>query len=124
MKKARFVGSSRKDLKEFPERIRQVFGQAIYNAQNGEKHPAVKVLKGFGGAGVLEAIENYQGDAYRAVYTVRFAEFVYVLHVFKKKSKRGIETPKHDIDLIRYRLKIAQEDYENEKQRQENTSEH
>jgi len=79
--------------------------------QKGEKPAAAKPLKGFGGAGVLEIIENFIGDTYRAVYTVKFAKVVYVLHCFQKKSKRGIETPKHEIDLIKQRLKEVEEDY-------------
>lgn len=76
-------------------------------AQHGEQHAAAKVLKGFGGAGVLEVVEDYLGDTYRAVYTVKFREAVFVLHVFQKKSKRGTATPKPDMNIIRERLKIA-----------------
>jgi phage-related protein len=86
-------------------------GYALYLAQIGGKHNRSKPLKGFGGAGVLEVVEEYEGDAHRAVYTVRFAEAVYVLHVFQKKSRRGIETPQREIDLIRSRLKWAEENY-------------
>ena len=84
-------------------------------AQDGGKLPNVKPLKGFGGAGVLEVVENYDGDAYRAVYTVKFAERIYVLHVFQKKLKQGIATPKATIDLIRQRLKEAEKDYKGKK---------
>jgi phage-related protein len=77
-------------------------------AQSGSKHPSAKPLKGFGGAGVLEVIEDHVGSTYRAVYTVRFTDAVYVLHVFQKKSKRGVATPKHEMALIRARLKEAE----------------
>jgi len=80
-------------------------------AQRGEKHPDAKPLKGFGGAGVLEVIEDYDGDTYRAIYTVKFAGMVYVLDVFQKKSKQGSKTAKHDIDRIKSRLKLAEADY-------------
>ena len=90
-----------------PDQVQQVFGFALYHAQIGLLHPDAKPLKGFGSAGVLEAVEDWQGDAYRAVYTVRFAEAVYVLHCFQKKSKHGTETPKPEMDLIRARLNDA-----------------
>jgi len=93
-----------------PETARQVFGFALYNAQIGLMHPSAKPLKGFGSAGVLEVVEDWRGSTYRAVYTVRIAGAVYVLHCFQKKSKSGIETPKRDLDLIRRRLKEAEED--------------
>jgi phage-related protein len=86
-------------------------GYALYQAQVGLKASSAKPLRGFGGAGILEIVEDYQTDTYRAVYTVRFSELVYVLHAFQKKSKKGIATPKPDIDLIRRRLKVAEEDY-------------
>ena len=86
-------------------------GYALYQAQLGHKAVAAKPLRGFGGAGILEVVDNYQTDAYRAVYTVKFSEFVYVLHAFQKKSKKGIATPKPDITLIKKRLSIAEEDY-------------
>ncbi len=91
-----------------PEVIQDIFGYALHLAQGGRKHDQAKPLKGFGGAGVLEVIEGHMGDTYRAVYTVKLVDAVYVLHCFQKKSKRGIETPKPDIDLIRERLKAAQ----------------
>lgn len=102
-----WMGSSYKDICEMPDPVRQVFGYALHLAQRGEKHPDAKPMQGFGGAGVLEVIEDWQGDTYRAVYTVKIANALYVLHVFKKKSTKGIATPKHDIDLIRSRLKEA-----------------
>lgn len=104
-----WVGSSRGDLKVLPGAVQDVFGYAIYLAQTGTKHPDAKPLHGFGGASVLEVVEDHRGDAYRAVYTVRFVEAVYVLHVFQKKSRHGIATLKPDLDLIKERLKRAQE---------------
>lgn len=86
-------------------------GYALYQAQVGLKAPTAKPLRGFGGASVLEIVEDHQNDTYRAVYTVKFSELLYVLHAFQKKSKKGIATPKPDIDLIKRRLKIAEEDY-------------
>lgn len=83
-------------------------GYALYLAQMGDKHPDTKPLKGFGGAGVLEAIEDFAGDSYRVVYTVKLPDAVYVLHAFQKKAKRGIATPKRDLDTIRLRLRRAQ----------------
>ncbi len=91
-----------------PDDVIDVFGFALHLAQAGKKHDQAKPLKGFGGAGVLEVVEDHLGDTYRAVYTVKIADAVYVLHCFQKKSKQGIETPKHDLDLIRERLKAAQ----------------
>jgi len=107
LKELVWVASSLKDLRAFPEEVRQVMGFALYRAQTGGKHVAAKPLQGFGGAGVLEVVEDHAGDTYRAVYTVRFAEAVYVLHAFQKKARRGIATPKHEIDLIRSRLATA-----------------
>ena len=112
MKPVHWIGSSRQDLKDFPKEARREIGFALQAAQSGDKHPSAKPLRGFGGAGVLEIVENYHGDTYRAVYTVRFAEAIYVLHCFKKKSKRGIKTPKHVMDLIEMRLQRAEEDYQ------------
>jgi len=109
MKSLCWLGNSLKNLKEMPEDVQDGFGYALYLAQVGEKHRAAKPLKGFTGAGVLEVVEDCQGNTYRAVYTVRFSDSVYVLHVFQKKSKSGIATSKQDIDLIESRLKQAQE---------------
>lgn len=92
----------------FSEDVKDVFGYALHLAQNGEKHLDAKPLKGFGGAKTLEIIEDHQGDTYRAVYTVKFEGFVYVLHCFQKKSKKGIATPKPDLDKIRARLRDAE----------------
>jgi phage-related protein len=111
LKPLRWVASSKKDLLTFPEVARREIGYALYFAQAGEKHPAAKPLKGFHGAGVLEVVEDHKGNTYRAVYTVRFATAVYVLHAFQKKSKRGIATPQHEIELIQDRLALAETDY-------------
>lgn len=104
-----WLGNSLKNLKEMPEDVQDTFGHALYLAQMGEKHRAAKPLKGFSGAGVLEIVEDCKGSAYRAVYTVKFDEVVYVLHVFQKKSKSGISTPKQEIDLVESRFKQAME---------------
>lgn len=106
-----WIGSSLDDLKEFPEDVQRVMGFALRRVQDGGKHIDTKPLKGFGGAGVLEIIENENGNTYRGVYTVKFVEVVYVLHVFQKKSRKGISTPKHETDLIKDRLKRAEEHY-------------
>ena len=103
-----WIGNSKKDLMALPLEVRKFFAHALDFAQRGDKHDAAKVLKGFGGAGVLELVEDDTDGTYRAVYTVKFAEAVFVLHCFSKKSKRGIETPKEDIDIIRARLKVAE----------------
>jgi phage-related protein len=102
-----WVGSSKKDLMALPEIVVDVFGYALYLAQSGRKHEQAKPLKGFGSAGVVEIVEDWEGNTYRAVYTVRFADSVFVLHVFQKKSKRGAATPKRELDLIRDCLKVA-----------------
>lgn len=106
-----WVGSSKEDLKAFPEPIQKGVGFALWFAQIGGKHPHTKPLRGFGGAGVVEIIEDSDGNAYRAVYTVKFAESVYVLHCFQKKSKRGAKTPSRELGLIKSRLRMAQADY-------------
>jgi phage-related protein len=107
----RWIGSSRDDVRGFPEPVRLRIGGALWEAQIGRKAPWAKPLKGFGGAGVLEIVDDHDGDTYRAIYTVRFAGVVYVLHAFQKKSKRGIATPQHEIALIQQRLKRAEEDH-------------
>ena len=91
-----------------PDEVQQAFGFALYYAQIGLLHPDAKPLKGIGSAGILEIVEDWQGDAYRAVYTVRYPDAVYVLHCFQKKSKHGAETPKPEMDLIRARLREAE----------------
>ncbi len=112
LKSVEWIASSLDDLKSLPEDVQQAVGYALYRAQCGEKHPSVKPLKGFKGASVLEVVQDFDGDTYRAVYTIKFEEVVYILHVFQKKSKRGIKTPKQDIELIEARLRRAKEHYE------------
>jgi len=90
-----------------PEQVVDVAGYALYMAQTGHKHPNAKPLKGFGSAGVLEVVEDDDGSTYRAVYTVKFSNGVYVLHCFQKKSRKGIETSKQDKEMIEERLKMA-----------------
>lgn len=104
-----WIGSSKRDLMTLPVPIRKFFGHALDFAQRGDRHDAAKVLKGFGGAGILEIVEDGRGGTYRAVYTVKFKEAVFVLHVFQKKSRHGIATPKPDVDIIRERLKVAEQ---------------
>jgi len=106
-----WIGSSLRDLRALPDEVRRGIGQALYTAQQGETDPAAKPLKGFGGARVMEIIEHDRSGTYRAVYTAQFGNVIYVLHVFQKKSKQGIATPKHDIDLIRKRLSMAERNY-------------
>ncbi len=108
LKPLRWVGRAKDDLLAFPDEVRKELGYAFYVAQRGGRHPAAKPLKGFGGAGVMEIVEDHVGDTYRAVYTVRFAEAIYVLHAFQKKATRGIATPKREIDLIRMRLGLIE----------------
>ena len=107
-KPLRWVASSKKDLMAMPETVQDTFGYALHLAQVGQKHPDAKPMKGFGGAGVVEVVEDFQGDAYRAVYTVRYADAVYVVHCFQKKSTQGIATPKPDVELIKARLKAIE----------------
>jgi len=107
----RWVGSRYRDLRSLPEAVRKTIGFALDQAQRGGKHRDARPLKGFGGAGVLEVVEDYAGDTFRGIYTVRFVGVIYVLHVFQKKSKSGIGTPKQEIDLIRSRLRNAERDY-------------
>ncbi|WP_199747236.1 MULTISPECIES: type II toxin-antitoxin system RelE/ParE family toxin [Corallococcus] len=104
-----WVGSSLEDLKSFPEEVRGVMGYALHLAQTGGKHPDAKPLKGFKGAGVLEVVEDFDGDTFRAVYTVKLKGVLYVLHAFQKKSRKGIKTSKQDIDLVKLRLKAAED---------------
>lgn len=106
------MGSSREDLREFPKEVRTEIGHALWLVEIGEKPASAKVLKGFGDASVLEIVEDDRSGTYRAVYTLRFAEVVYVLHAFQKKSRKGIKTPKQDLATIERRLKLAQADYE------------
>jgi phage-related protein len=103
-----WIGSSHKDLMALSADVRRFVGYALSLAQAGDRHDAAKVLKGFGGAGVLEVVTDDTGGTYRAVYTVKFDEAVFVLHCFKKKSKCGVATPKEDMDVVRARLKLAE----------------
>jgi phage-related protein len=103
-----WVASSRRDLRAMPPAVRRAFGLALFAAQCGETPPIAKPMRGFGGAGVLELLEDDRGGTYRAVYSVRFASAVYVLHAFQKKSKRGRATPQQEIDMIRNRLRQAE----------------
>ena len=108
LKPVAWVGSSKKDFRAFPDDVQDAMGFALYQAQVGDWHAMMKPMKGFGGTGVVELVENDKGDTYRAVYTVRFAEAVYVLHAFQKKSKTGIKTPQQDLGKIKSRLKLAE----------------
>lgn len=110
-KPVRWIGSSRDELRDFPEEVRLRVGGALWEAQLGKKAGWAKPLKGFTGAGVLEVVDDFDGSTFRAVYTIRFAGAVYVLHAFQKKSKSGIATPRREIALIEQRLKRAREDY-------------
>jgi phage-related protein len=103
-----WVGTSRKDLREFPAAVQDHMGYALYVAQLGGKHRDVKALSGFGAAGILEIVTDHRGDTFRGVYTLRYAGAVYVLHAFQKKSKTGRETPRREMELIRQRLRLAE----------------
>jgi phage-related protein len=111
-KPVEFIAGAQDDLRDLPKHVRVVFGYAILLAETGGKHRDAKPLKGFGGAGVLEVVENFDGDTYRAMYTVQFEGVVYVLDAFQKKSKKGKALPKVDLDRIKTRLRMAQEHYE------------
>jgi len=111
-KPLKWMGSTKRDLDGMPEDVKDVFGHAIDLAQAGGKHQDAKAMTGFGSAGVLEVVEDHRGDTYRAVYTVKFSGWVYVLHCFQKRSRSGIKTPKEDMDLIHARLKAAKQDFE------------
>ncbi len=119
LKPVNWVGSSYRDYTQFPEPVQDEMGFALFRAQEGERHPSAKVMKGFGGGSVVEIVQSNDGNAFRAVYTVRFAEEIYVLHAFQKKSKKGIATPKSHVDLIKLRLRMAEEDY---RRRHDNTT--
>jgi phage-related protein len=101
------MGSSKNDLSAFPDPVKQDIGHALFTAQEGGREPNVKTLQGFGGGNVVEIVEDHDGDTYRCVYTTKIKEAIYVLHAFQKKSKRGSETPRHEIDLVRARLRAA-----------------
>ena len=106
-----FIGSSLRDLRRFPAKVRNRVGFALNEVQIGGEPAAAKALRGFGGRTVLELVDDFDGDTYRAVYTVRFAGAVYVLHAFQKKAKKGIATPQHDIELVKSRLRDAELHY-------------
>ena len=112
LKAVLWVGSSKRDLLVMPKKVVTNFGYAIYQAQIGAYPDIAKPLKGFGGANVIELVENYKSDTFRAVYTVQFSEIIIVLHAFQKKSKKGIATPNQEIELIKNRLKRAKEIYQ------------
>jgi len=107
MKSVVWMGSSREDLRAFPKAVKTDMGQALYAAQCGETDPAAKPLKGFGGTRVMEIVDRHDTNTYRTVYTATLGDTLYVLHAFQKKSTRGIATPKHEIDLIKARLRAA-----------------
>jgi phage-related protein len=106
-----WIGSSLGDLLAFPEEVKDDMGAALSVAQFGGKHPSTKPWKG-SGAGVLEIVEDHRGNTYRVIYTVKFAEAIYVLHAFQKKSPTGIKTRRSDVELVVERLKLARQDYE------------
>jgi len=106
-----WISRTRADLSAFPEEVKDSIGFALYVAQQGGKHANAKPLRGFGGAAVLEVVDDFAGDAYRLVYTVQFSGRIYALHAFQKKSKTGIKTPKSEIDLIQVRLRHASEEH-------------
>lgn len=110
IKPVRWIGSSQKDIRAFPKAVREDIGYALWEAQQGRKAPNAKPLRGFQGADVVEIVEDHDGDTYRAVYTVRIRDAIYVLHVFQKKSKSGIKTPQADLDRIRRRLRMAEDE--------------
>ena len=118
-----WISSSKRDILGFPDEIRKKFGFALWQAQQGATPVDAKVLRGFRGASVLEVRGDHDGSTYRAVYTVRFADFVYVLHAFQKKSKKGSKTPPNIIELVKKRLKSAEEHYEEWESNQEEDSE-
>jgi phage-related protein len=111
LKPVRWMGSSHRNVRSFPQPVRSGIGYALYAAQKGDTDPAAKPLKGFGNRSVLEIVSGHRGDTWRSVYTVRFQDAVYVLHAFQKKSKKGAATPKRELELIRQRLADAERDY-------------
>jgi phage-related protein len=114
-----WIASSLKDLKAMPVPLQKAFGTALRSVQLGGMPRTAKPLRGFGGAGVLELAEDYDRGTYRAVYTVNLPGVVYVLHVFQKKSRRGIATPRQDMDLVRHRYQLAQNHYRSIEQKRE-----
>ena len=118
IKRIIWIGATRKNIRSFPLAVRRDIGQALYTAQQHQTDPAAKPLKGFHGAKVMEIIDRYDTDTYRAVYTTKFGNYLYVLHAFQKKCQKGIATPHKDIEIIRIRLEEAKRDF---KERQKNT---
>jgi len=118
LKELRWVGSSYDDYMEFPQQVHDSVGYSLHRVQEGKTTRNSKKLKG-AQSGSIEIIADHDGDTFRAVYTIKFAEVVYILHAFKKKSKKGIATPKTDLDLIRQRLRLAEEDYKSNPPKQE-----
>ncbi len=114
-----WVASSKRDFQEFPAPVQDELGFELFLAQTGQHPPSGKPLKGIG-SGIVELVDDFDGDTYRAVYTVRFADAVYVLHAFKKKSKQGIKTPQREIDLVKNRLRDAEQDYAERSRKREN----
>lgn len=112
LKPVRWIGSSYNDWKAFPDVVQDVMGYALHLAQSGKKAGNAKPLKGFKGTTVMEIVDDYDSNTWRAIYTIQFKGVIYVLHAFQKKSKRGIATPKTVTDLIERRLKLANEHYE------------
>ena len=111
LKPVDWVGSTYKDFTSFPDAVQQEMGYALYLAQTGRMHVSAKALKGFGSAGVIELVEDDQHGTYRAIYTVKFDSAVYVLHAFQKKSRKGIKTPREEMEIVQRRLKLAEEDH-------------
>ncbi|HEX5279690.1 MAG TPA: type II toxin-antitoxin system RelE/ParE family toxin [Micropepsaceae bacterium] len=111
LKPVEWVGSTYREFISFPEAVQQEMGYALYLAQTGRRHVSAKPMKGFGGAGVVELVEDDRHGTYRAVYTVKFDSAVYVLHAFQKKSRKGIKTPREEIDIVQRRLKLAEADH-------------
>ena len=112
LKPVGWIGSSRRDLRDFPDGAQDKIGIALQEVQYGSRPASVRTLSGFGSANVAEIKVSDDGDAYRAVYTARFAEYIFVLHAFQKKSSRGIEIAKQDVEMIRTRLKLAEATHE------------
>jgi phage-related protein len=107
LKPLKFVSHSKKDLSDFPDPVKQDIGHALFIAQEGGRAASVKTLQGFGGGSIVEIVEDHDGDTYRCVYTTKLSDVIVVLHAFQKKSKLGIATPKHEMELVAKRLKLA-----------------
>ena len=116
-KQVKWIGSSHKDIKKLPEDVQDDIGYILHLVQNGETDSSIKPLTGKGLSGVYEIRTDYDSDTYRAIYAVNIGTVIYMLHIFKKKSKKGSETPKQDIDLVHTRLKIAREDAKNDQRK-------